>query len=194
MGRGRLTISTLLMAFALAVLVSFSCIMCLVDAFVLECRPPMLLLLCCGVALLAVLGMLPQRIWLTTLTAMAAFLGILLWRHEQFVEQLNSFLFAVTTLFASAYDGIPILGTSGSCHWLLAALAFPTAWLIAWIVCREASAAFAFVGCLPVLILCLLVVDVAPVFWLILLTVALLLLLLTHSVRERSAADGSRLA
>ena len=47
---------------------------------------------------------------------------------------------------------------------------------------------------IPVLLLSLIIVDLAPVLWLILLTGALMVLTISHSVRERSPAEGSRLA
>ena len=195
MRRDRMTIPTFLISVVLAGLISFSCIMCLQEAFSLACRPVMLLVCCTVSAVLASVAMLPRRIWPFVLTGWLLLGVLLVWQRAAVVQSVQYVLYQVTSEYALCFEGVPILGTpEGSGFWLLFLLGVPLAWLTAWIASREGSTALVIMACVPILVICLMIVDVAPVLWLILLTGGLLILLLSHSVRERSPAEGSRLA
>ena len=79
MSRAKLHISTLLLALILAVLLSFSAVMCLADAFSLSFDRLHLLLVCAAASFMASAAMLPRKVWITTLPLLAAWLGLLVW-------------------------------------------------------------------------------------------------------------------
>lgn len=195
MRRERMTAATFLIAVLLAVLISFSAVMCLEDAFQLGCDRILLLGVCAGASVLAAVFMGPRRCWPLLLTGLLTGLVVLIWQRTALVEDVNHFLYRVTGEYALCYSGFRTLGQAGTdSNWLLMVLAVPLAWLTVWVASREGSAVLVIMACLPILVLCLLIVDLAPVLWLILLTGGLLVLLVSHSVRERSPAEGSRLA
>lgn len=194
MGTAKVNPSTVLLSILVAAAVSFSAVMCLVDAFALGCDPTVLLAVCGGGALIATCAMLPRRTWLMTLGGAVLYLAALIWQRPVVEESLQGFLYQVTSEFAMCYRDVTVTGYPADCLPLVAALSLPLAWITARVVCREGNAMLVLVACLPVLILCLIIVDVAPVRWLVLLSAVLLLLLLTNGAREHSSREGSRLA
>lgn len=195
MRRDRMTLPTFLMAVLLAVLVSFSCVMCLKEAFGMAANTGLLLAVCCGSSLLASFAMAPRRSWPFVLAGGLVYLAVVLWKRALLLESLEYLLFRISREYAACFQGLQIVGsTAGDAEWILAALGIPLAWLTAWVTSREGSAVLVIMACLPVLILCLIIVELAPVLWLILLIGALMVLVISHSVRERSPAEGSRLA
>lgn len=194
MARTKLHISTVLMAVLLASLVSFSSMMCLAAAFSMQCGMGKLAIVCGAASILAACMMLSRKSWLLSLAALALWLGWMIWKREPVEASLMAMLNAVSREYAACYSGLAVLGQAGDCLLILSALAMPFCWLTAWTVCKEGSTLFLLLLCAPVLILCLIIVELAPVFWLILLTFSLLILLLSHSVRERNANEGGRLA
>lgn len=194
MHRAKLHIATVLMALLMAVLISFSTVMCMVDAFALPCDTLQLLAVCGIAAVLSTCSMFPRRTWFMTLLALVCYLAVLIWQQKPLEESLAGFLFHVTTEYALCFDGVTVLGQDGSAFHLMAAVAVPLAWITAWVVCRQGNAGFVALACAPILVLCLVIVDVSPIFWLVLLTFGLMILFLTQSVRERSANEAARLA
>ena len=195
MKRERITAPTFLMAAMLAALVSFSGVMCLTEAYGLGCSAPILAAFCCGAALLAAAAMLPRRSWPYALAAAVLWLAVLIWQHKAVVESFQAVLFRISGEWALCFENVQIVGREGGNPlWVLAAFGVPLAWLTAWVASREGSAVLVLLACMPVLLLSLIIVDLAPVLWLILLTGALMVLTISHSVRERSPAEGSRLA
>ena len=194
MRRVELHLSNVLLAFFLAVLVSFSAMMCLVDAFSLQCNLLHLLAVCGAASLASACAMLPKKIGVMSLGALAVFLGLLIWLRNPMLQSLLAVVHGITQEYASVYAAISVMGPDGDSLLALSAAAMWLSWITAWIVSREGNALFLVLACLPVLILCLMIVELAPVLWLVLLTVALFLLLMTHFVRERSVHEGSRLA
>jgi len=194
MSRIKLHMSTLLLALVLAALLSFSAVMCLTDAFSLTCDRLHLLIVCVVAAFTVTAVMLPQRIWITTLPLLAVWLGLIVWMRQPLQQSFLAVLHGITTEYAAVYYGFAVLGQAGDSLLFLSFLTVPFSWLTAWTICREGNALFLLLLCLPVLLLCLIIVDIAPVLWLVVLTFVLLVLLLTRSVRERNANEGSRLA
>ena len=194
MHRAKLHIATVLMALLMAVLISFSTVMCMVDAFVLSCNTLQLLAVCGIAAVISTCAMIPRRTWFMTLLALVCYLAALIWQQQPLEESIAGFLFHVTTEYALCFDGVTVLGQEGSAFLLMAAVAVPLTWITAWVVCRQGNAGFVALACAPVLVLCLVIVDVSPIFWLVLLTFGLMILFLTQSVRERSANEAARLA
>ena len=195
MKRERMTAPTFLMAAMLAALVSFSGVMCLKEAYGLACSTSTLAAVCCGAALLAAASMLPRRSWPFSLAAAVLWLAVLVWQREPVGESIHAVLFRISCEWALCFENVQVIGREGGNPlWVLAAFGVPLAWLTAWVASREGSAILVLLACMPVLLLSLIIVDLAPVLWLILLTGALMVLTISHSVRERSPAEGSRLA
>ena len=191
----RISFAAAAMAVLLAVLVSFSAVMCLNDAFALEADPLPLLGVCAGCALLAVLSCLPKRSWPIGLLAAVVLLAVLIWKKAPFLESLQALVYSVTADYALAFDSMRIVGDmAGDPSISLMVVAAPLAWITAWVVAREGSALLVILVVLPVLVAVLIVVDLAPVLWLILLTGGLLILVVSQSVRERSRTEGGMLA
>ena len=190
----KVTAPLFFMAVLLSALTALSAQMCLNDAFSLGADFRILLaaaLLGAGAsaALLAF-----KRLW-PSLAAVALVILAVVWFRGALLESLGSILYAITEQFARCYAGVSVLGKpGGNPAWVLCLLALPLAWITAWTVCREGSAMAVALSCGPILAVCLVVVDIAPVFWLVLLTGVMLILLLTHSVRAGSSVEGGRLA
>lgn len=195
MRRSTMTVPVFLMAVLLGTLLSFSCVMCLHDAFALDGEPLILLAVCCGASVLSAAAMWPKRGWILTVAACLIGIVFLFWNREPVVIGFLHTLHRITSEYAACYEAVQVVGQAGGgSNWVLSALGVPLAWLMVWIISREGSALLAVLACLPILLLCLVIVDLAPILWLILLTGGLLVLLLSHHVRERSPEEGSRLA
>ena len=118
----------------------------------------------------------------------------LIWKGHAVYQGVQTLLYHVTEVYASCFANVTVWGTpGGDVQWLLYALIFPLAWLSVWTVCREGYTFFVALACAPIFVLCLMVVDVAPILWLVLLTAALMLLLFSGSTRSHSASAGGRL-
>ena len=189
----RMTFSLCLAAVIMASVVSFASVMCLAETFDLNCSPRQLMIVCCLVAGAAVLVLSLKHSWIYGCTALAIYLFLLIWKNQVLLEDLETFLYHVSSEYARCFQ-VTVLGVDGGdSHALMAVVCMPLAWLCAWVVCREGSAVVMALACAPIYVLCLIVVDLAPERWLILLTGALLLLFLTGSVRSGSANEGGRL-
>lgn len=194
MKRERLPLHALIICVFLAALVSFSGVMCLNDAFLLEADSRKLLLCCCGSSLLAALAMWPRRCWPQVLGAAALLLLGIYLRFDTLLASLDLLMYQITGVYAPCFSNVQILGEPGGDPFpCLLVLGILLSWITAWASSREGSVLFVPLACLPVLILCLMVIEIAPVLWLILLTGGLMLLILSHSVRERNPADGGLL-
>lgn len=195
MKRSNMTAATFLLSLLLAGLVSYAGARCLSESFSLTCDQGKLLLWCCTMAFLATCAMCPRRAWPYLLGAAGIFFLLLMWKWTPITQSAGTVAYAITRELAMGYGGVHVLGgAGGDPTWFLAVLAVPLSWITAWVVCREGSTVLVILVCLPVFILCLLIIDLAPVLWLLLLSGALILLALCQNVRERSPAEGSRLA
>ena len=103
---------------------------------------------------------------LLSLAALALWMGWMFWKRELLEPSMMALLYAVSREYAVCFPNIAVLGQAGDCLPILSVLAMPFCWLTAWTVCREGSALFLLLLCAPVLILCLIIVELAPVFWL----------------------------
>lgn len=193
MKRERMTFALCSAAVVMASVISFASVMCLVEAFTLSCDPVFLMVTCCLASGLAVMTMALKHSRIVGLCAFGVYFLILLWQRAALLNDVRTFLYHVTSEYALCFQ-VPVLGEpGGSVQWLLSAIAVPLAWLSVWTICREGYAAFVIMACAPIFVLCLLVVDLAPEFWLVLLTGALLLLVVSGGVRSHSANEGGRL-
>ena len=190
----KVTVPLILMAVLLAALTAFSAQMCLNDAFSLGADFRILLAASLVGAAASAALLAFKRIW-PSLAALALVILAVVWFRTPLLESLGSILYAITEQFARCYAGVSVLGKpGGNPAWVLCLLALPLAWITAWTVCREGSAMAVALSCGPILAVCLVVVDIAPVFWLVLLTGVMLILLLTHSVRVNNSVEGGRLS
>lgn len=195
MRRNRISLPMALMSLLLAALVSFSCLMCLRDSFSLEVSRGMLLAACLSASCLSLLTMLPRRRWPWMLAVLTISAAMMLWKREALVQSVQTVLYSITTVYAEAFSGFRVVGEpGGSALWLLVLFGTAAAWMTTWVTVREGNALLVLLMAAPVLVLCLLVVDLAPELWLVILTGALLILLVSHNVRERSTEEGSRLS
>jgi len=183
------------MAVLLAILIGFSCVMCLHDAFGLHTPTLPLLAACAAAALLSAIAAIPRRSWPFSLLMVVVVLAAVIWRRELFFDSLSAVVHAVTTQYAMAFSSVGVVGSpDGDPLWVLLLPAILLSWLTARVSSREGSVILVLLAVLPVLVLVLLVVNLAPVLWLILLTGGLLILVVSHSIRERSAAEAGLLA
>ena len=190
----KMTAGLFLMGALLAALAAFSAQMCLNDAFSLGADRTILLAVAVFAALASAALLFLRKLW-PSLAVLVLVLGAVLWFRVALLESLCGVLYTISESYAQCYAGVKILGQPGGDPTaILSLLVLPLAWITAWAVCREGSTMAVALACAPFLIVCLVIVDVAPVFWLILLTGVLLVLLLSHSVRAGSSSEGSRLA
>jgi len=194
MPRVKVHYTGLLLAMLLAVLISYSTVMCLADAFLLQANRLQLLAVCTAASLAAACSMLIPRLGVSALGAALVWAGLGFWMRQDLLASLWAVIYEVTASYAECYSGVAVLGQAGSSQPALMMLALPLCWITAWVICREGNALFLLLLCAPVLILCLIIVDIAPVLWLVVLSFALLVLLMSHSVRERNGKEGCRLA
>lgn len=189
------SIPAFLMSILLAAAVSFSCAMCLARSFSVPFEPKVLLFSCLGFSVLASSFLALRRSWAITALAALFYGGMLWFFRDALLSGLDTAAYYVTENYSRAYAAVSVVGSpEGDCTGVLTILALPLAWITAWTVNREGSVILAALACAPILILCLTIVDLAPTLWLIVLTGALLLLLLTNGVRERDPHQGGRLA
>lgn len=183
------------LAFALGAVLSYGTVMCLAQSFDLPILERELLLSCLGFALLAAAFLSLRRNWMITALAAVLYAGVLVLYRQPLIAGLRTAVYRVTKLYAAAYAGISVLGApDGDCTGVLTVLALPLAWISAWVVSREGSVLSVATLCAPWLCLCLMIVDIAPVSWLVLLAGIFLLLVVTNGVRARDPHDGAKLA
>lgn len=175
-------------------MISFSSVMCLVESFDLTCRISYLLAACVGFSLLASAVLFLHHSRLIALTAAVVYFAVLIGFRHSFFDGLSSAVYAVTETYSLSYSNVSVTGIPGAdSTGCLILLALPLACFPAWVINREGSVLFVLLACAPVLCLVLMIVDLAPERWLVLLTAVLLLLLLTNGVRNRDAKQGSLL-
>lgn len=197
MKRERLT--TCLIGGVLAFVISFAGVMCIKTGFVMNVESVTRLALRTGAyCLLAVLCMTQKRgKGLLTVAWVAALL--VLWRCGKLLPGVEAILYRISLIYNEGYgigyiqwgktDPIFVAPDLGLC--LIALL---VATVIIWTVCCRKSGFFGFTAGLLPLVVCLVVTYTVPENrWLFLLLTGLLILMLTHSVRRRSAAEGNRL-
>lgn len=188
----RMTISMCAVSVLMGALISFSCLMCLVQAYDLACDPWILIMVCCLTSGVAAAVMCIKKSWLITLGVFSVYLIVMIWKNEIVAEGVSAVLYHVTLAFEKCFRNVSVMGSPvGDVHLFLAALAIPLAWLTVWTICRESYAAFVIVSCLPFLCLSLIIVNIAPNLWLVLLTAALVLLIISDNVRTSDAHAGS---
>lgn len=194
MKRIRISVHTVLMTVLISLLLSVSGLMCLSDAYSLHADFRQVLAVCTGLSVLFSLCALPKRSWLFSLGAAVGFLALLIVKQTEIQESVSYLLYHITGEFAQCYPDVRLMGTpTGSAHWVLWVLAVPLIWTTVWVCAREGSVLLSMVTFGPIFALVLAIIELAPVFWLTLMTGGILLLMMSQYVRERDTEEGSRL-
>lgn len=172
---------------------------CVITSFLVSADSLSLVFACVLAALLfSSLLLLPKSwIWLLAVAALSG--GGLYALRAQLLESASALVSAVTQQYAEAIPGIQAVhltdtaGTDATLVLILFAALY--ALLCSWTVMHSESLVYLLVLTLPVLALCLIILQTPPAAWAILLVVGILaLLLLTQLLRTRQAGEGNRLA
>ena len=172
---------------------------CVITSFLVSADSLSLVFACVLAALLfSSLLLLPKSwIWLLAVAALSG--GGLYALRAQLLESASALVSAVTQQYAEAIPGIQTVhltdtaGTDATLVLILFAALY--ALLCSWTVMHSESLVYLLVLTLPVLALCLIILQTPPAAWAILLVVGILaLLLLTQLLRTRQAGEGNRLA
>lgn len=172
---------------------------CVITSFLVSADSLSLVFACVLAALLfSSLLLLPKSwIWLLALAALSG--GGLYALRAQLLESASALVSAVTQQYAEAIPGIQAVhltdtaGTDATLVLILFAALY--ALLCSWTVMHSESLVYLLVLTLPVLALCLIILQTPPAAWAILLVVGILaLLLLTQLLRTRQVGEGNRLA
>ncbi len=171
---------------------------CVITSFSVPADRLSLVCACILAALFFSSLLLPKSwIWLLAVAAFAG--GGLYMLRAQLIESASALVSAVTQQYAEAISGIQAVQLSDTADvdatLVLILFAALYALLCSWTVMRSESLVYLLVLTLPVLALCLIILQTPPAAWAILLVVGVLaLLLLTQLLRARQAGEGNRLA
>lgn len=187
------TLSTFLMATLLASLIPLAALMCLSETFLLERGLGQMLPLCLLMGAAAALSVMPRRYWPILAAEGVALLLFVEWNRENVLDSFRRLLYDITSRYTRPYGVTPMGISGGDAFVALIIIGCLLALLVAWVCSGRHSAIPVAVICLPILVLCLLVVDIAPPLWLVTLCGGLIVLLLTNSTRLHDAEQGGRL-
>ena len=101
MRRNRMTIFMFLVAVLLGTLLSFSCMMCLQDAFALDGDPLILLTVCGGASVLAAVAVGPKRGWILTAAVFVLEIGFLFWNREVVIAGCLHTVYRITSEYCN---------------------------------------------------------------------------------------------
>lgn len=176
-----------------ATLIGTAIVLCFSESFYLDCPLELTTGICAVTAMIAaVFGLFHNRLVFPAAGAVLCLFGA--WQHLKLQEGLLAVLLPVTTRLARDFP-IPVIGNrQGEMLWFLLPLGVLVTWITAWVYSRKGSALPVLLVCTPVLVCCLLMVDIAPDFWLVVLTGGLALLLVTQNVRRRDPVQGNLLS
>ena len=172
---------------------------CMITSFSVPADSLSLVCACILAALFfSALLLLPKSwIWLLAVAALAG--GGLYMLRAQLVESTSTLVSAVTQQYSEAIPGIQTVyltdapGTDATLIFILIAALY--ALLCSWTVMRRERLVCLLLAVVPVLALCLIILQTPPAVWAILLVVGVLaLLLLTQLLRARQIGEGNRLA
>ena len=173
---------------------------CVITSFAVPVDPVRLLLACFLAAALfsAVFLLKKSWIWLLAVLLLAGAGGYLL--RAELRQSLSALVYAVSSNYADAIPGLQAVSLTEDASGVDATLvliliAALYALLCSWTVMRGEHLAYLLAGVLPVLVLCLVILQTPPAAWAILLVVGVLtLLLLSQLLRAWQESEGNRLA
>ena len=183
-------------AAALAFLIAFGAVGCVVSGFDLPLDSYAKVVLICGAASVFCAAAFSLK-WggAAVLCALALGAGYV-WKQDEAAEQLFGLLYRMTSVYGNAYGWDPVQLADGA-----AAVDIPMAVLgvllsaaVTWSVCRKLGAVLPVAASLIPLSACMVVTDTVPdVQYLFCLLFGLIILILTSRVRRQSAPQGNRL-
>ena len=173
---------------------------CVITSFAVPVDPVRLLLACFLAAALfsAVFLLKKSWIWLLAVLLLTGAGGYLL--RAELRQSLSALVYAVSSNYADAIPGLQAVSLTEDASGVDATLVLILisalyALLCSWTVMRGEHLAYLLAGVLPVLVLCLVILQTPPAAWAILLVVGVLaLLLLSQLLRARQESEGNRLA
>ena len=183
-------------AAALAFLIAFGAVGCVVSGFDLPLDSYAKVVLICGAASVFCAAAFSLK-WGGAAVLCALVLGAgYVWKQDEAAEQLFGLLYRMTSVYSRAYGWDPVQLSDGA-----AAVDIPMAVLgvllsaaVTWSVCRKLGAVLPVAASLIPLSACMVVTDTVPdVQYLFCLLFGLIILILTSRVRRQSAPQGNRL-
>lgn len=173
---------------------------CVVTSFAVPVTASLLLCACfCGAILTSAVLCLPKSwIWVLALTLLTA--GGIWLLLDAVTQSLSALLYAVSEQYAAAFSGLQAIRLtaqpeSGDAALILALLALVYALLCGWTVRCGQSMIPLLLACVPVLALCLVILQTPPAAWAILLVLgSLVLMLLSQPLRHVQPTAGNQLA
>lgn len=194
-------IITCFMAAVLSFLLAYSSIGCMASGLSMELTDFWILGMICAIAAVICACSYTWKLGLIPLCILAVSAGYL-WKSGVFMEGLESLIYRLSRVYNAGY-GWPIIRwsyrTADQMEKTLAPFLYVMgagiAMLTAWVVARGYSSLVALVpACLPV-VCCFVVTDTLPgLIWLMLFFTAMLILMLSSTIRQESIAHGAYLA
>jgi len=187
-------------AFLLAAAVSAGTVFCPITAFSIPVDTAAVLLFCTLAALVCALIFSLKKAWIALCVLALVLAAAMYLEWDRLFAAFSVALQAVTKQYAIPFDSISetVLvpnqpdGAGATAYFCLLGGFFTL--VTAWVVSHRLSIWIVAAVSLPQLIVCLVIVETAPVWWaVLLLTAALCLLLLTQTLRYHAGAPADRL-
>ena len=183
-------------AAALAFLIAFGAVGCVVSGFDLPLdNYAKVVLICAGASVFCAAAFSLKWGGAAVLCALALCAGYV-WKQDESAEQLFGLLYRMTSVYGNAYGWTPVppLGGAAVVDIPMAALGVLLSAAVTWSVCRKLGAVLPVTAALIPLSACMVVTDTVPdVPYLFCLLFGLVILILTGRVRRQSAPQGNRL-
>lgn len=183
-------------AAALAFLIAFGAVGCVVSGFDLPLdNYAKVVLICAGASVFCAAAFSLKWGGAAVLCALALGAGYV-WKQDESAEQLFGLLYRMTSVYGNAYGWTPVppLGGAAVVDIPMAALGVLLSAAVTWSVCRKLGAVLPVTAALIPLSACMVVTDTVPdVPYLFCLLFGLVILILTGRVRRQSAPQGNRL-
>ena len=183
-------------AAALAFLIAFGAVGCVVSGFDLLLDNYAKVVLICAAASVFCAAAFSLK-WGGAAVLCALALGaVYVWKQDEAAEQLFGLLYRMTSVYSNAYGWTPVqpLGSVTAVDIPMAVLGVLLSAAVTWSVCRKLGAVLPVAASLIPLSACMVVTDTVPdVPYLFCLLFGLILLILTSRVRRQSAPQGNRL-
>lgn len=183
-------------AAALAFLIAFGAVGCVVSGFDLPLGDYARVVLICAAASVFCAAAFSLKWGGAAVLCALALLAGYVWRREEAAEQLFGLLYRMTSIYGNAYgwNPLPLSDGATAVDIPMAALGVLLSAAVTWSVCRKLGAVLPVLASLIPLSACMVVTDTVPdVPYLFCLLFGLVLLILTGRVRRQSAPQGNRL-
>ena len=183
-------------AAALAFLIAFGAVGCVVSGFDLPLDDYAGVVLICAAASVFCAAAFSLKWGGAAVLCAFALLAGYVWRREEAAEQLFGLLYRMTSIYGNAYgwNPLPLSDGATAVDIPMAALGVLLSAAVTWSVCRKLGAFLPVLASLIPLSACMVVTDTVPdVPYLFCLLFGLVILILTGRVRRQSAPQGNRL-